>query len=619
MADNTISILFENAAKLVEEISSIPDEEFSVHPDFYTRIQQLIPEDSTPESLASILSQTPALFEKISSVYRRYVALYYLALILSDRCWVLSQAQADTKPIDAEIWNRIIIIFDRVISLAKESDDRPMEALALKGKACCLTPYVNPQLSFNSVIPLLEAVLNLLLTKEDQAELIQAGELLALTGHFELPPASTGQASTESEESREEQQTLLNEDEIVALLESRNMLLNACSPLKNPESSWADYRRTAFENEVLGIWLENREFRVKALFDSINGEMDGNTETDLPLPMKQRAREAATLYRELGDATSATSIEQRAGLVSSPSSRVTWVITIAVLVLLVGTFIKGMDGILTFAVLGLVLLIHEVGHWIASAICGIPIEKFCIGVGAKIYSFSWRRTLIEVRLLPLLGYVQPASMTKYWFEREKCWLSGAGKTASSLCESSSNAAFQPIPLNRAVEEVKSTVEFVSGHRRNIFYLGGVVANFIVAVACLSIFWGDISPKSAIRFVASVGPVLICKLPVFMKDAVKNIPTSNEQKTIRTDIKTNPRNIFNVLAFYNMVILWFNLIPLPPLDGFKFVENSAALILRRETPQRLSKIIGITGWGVVGFLILLNIYLMIRDNVAALLG
>src|SRR5580704_2580112 len=59
------------------------------------------------------------------------------------------------------------------------------------------------------------------------------------------------------------------------------------------------------------------------------------------------------------------------------------------------------------AVLGLVVTVHEFGHFLAAKACGVAVDRFSIGFGRAL--LSWRdRTGVEWRLgwLPLGGYVK---------------------------------------------------------------------------------------------------------------------------------------------------------------------------------------------------------------------
>ena len=58
-------------------------------------------------------------------------------------------------------------------------------------------------------------------------------------------------------------------------------------------------------------------------------------------------------------------------------------------------------------VLGIVVFVHEYGHYIVARWCGIKSEVFSIGFGPVIWSRRDRRgTLWQVAALPLGGYVK---------------------------------------------------------------------------------------------------------------------------------------------------------------------------------------------------------------------
>jgi regulator of sigma E protease len=58
-------------------------------------------------------------------------------------------------------------------------------------------------------------------------------------------------------------------------------------------------------------------------------------------------------------------------------------------------------------VLGIVVFVHEFGHYIVAKMCGVKIESFSIGFGPEIFGFHDRSgTRWKVSLLPLGGYVK---------------------------------------------------------------------------------------------------------------------------------------------------------------------------------------------------------------------
>ncbi len=59
-------------------------------------------------------------------------------------------------------------------------------------------------------------------------------------------------------------------------------------------------------------------------------------------------------------------------------------------------------------VFSVVVVIHELGHFLVCRYYGVRVEKFAIGFGKEIVGFNWKGTRWSFCLLPLGGYVKPA-------------------------------------------------------------------------------------------------------------------------------------------------------------------------------------------------------------------
>ena len=55
-------------------------------------------------------------------------------------------------------------------------------------------------------------------------------------------------------------------------------------------------------------------------------------------------------------------------------------------------------------VFGLLVLVHELGHFLAARRCGIRVEEFSIGFGPALLSREKNGTRFTLRLVPLGGY-----------------------------------------------------------------------------------------------------------------------------------------------------------------------------------------------------------------------
>jgi regulator of sigma E protease len=77
-------------------------------------------------------------------------------------------------------------------------------------------------------------------------------------------------------------------------------------------------------------------------------------------------------------------------------------------------------------VLSLLILVHELGHFLVAKGCGIRVLEFSMFMGPKLFSFRKGETLYVLRLIPMGGYVkmegeEVASDDPRAFNRQKIW------------------------------------------------------------------------------------------------------------------------------------------------------------------------------------------------------
>src|SRR3954452_13311227 len=110
-------------------------------------------------------------------------------------------------------------------------------------------------------------------------------------------------------------------------------------------------------------------------------------------------------------------------------------------------------------VLGVLIFVHEAGHFIAAKWAGIYVHRFSLGLGAPIPWLTFRRgeTEYSISWLPLGGYVQMAG-------REE-WLTSSAPEGA--------AAEAPVPPDR-VFEAKPV------WKRMVVILAGVTMNALFA-------------------------------------------------------------------------------------------------------------------------------------------
>ncbi|MDR1894892.1 MAG: site-2 protease family protein [Spirochaetales bacterium] len=118
--------------------------------------------------------------------------------------------------------------------------------------------------------------------------------------------------------------------------------------------------------------------------------------------------------------------------------------------------------LLGLAGLGLVIFVHELGHFLAARACGIEVEAFSLGWGKKILSLRRGKTEYCLSLIPLGGY---------------CRMKGEKLLEKALEQNSETFPREPGSLYSAPPWA-----------RIVTYLAGPAGNFCFAVIFLSLVW-----------------------------------------------------------------------------------------------------------------------------------
>ena len=74
--------------------------------------------------------------------------------------------------------------------------------------------------------------------------------------------------------------------------------------------------------------------------------------------------------------------------------------------------------------LGLLVFIHEGGHFIVAKLCKVRVNEFAIGFGKIIWKKQGKETVYELKLIPLGGFVRMEG------EESKSSLAGSFSNAS---------------------------------------------------------------------------------------------------------------------------------------------------------------------------------------------
>ena len=111
--------------------------------------------------------------------------------------------------------------------------------------------------------------------------------------------------------------------------------------------------------------------------------------------------------------------------------------------------------IVFFLILGAIVLIHELGHFLTAKLFGVYCAEFSIGMGPKLFSKKKGETEYQIRALPIGGYVAMAGEA----------------------DQEDNEIMKDVPYERTLKGIKTW-------KKCVIMLAGVFTNFVLALVLL---------------------------------------------------------------------------------------------------------------------------------------
>jgi regulator of sigma E protease len=222
-------------------------------------------------------------------------------------------------------------------------------------------------------------------------------------------------------------------------------------------------------------------------------------------------------------------------------------------------------------VVGLLIAVHEYGHLLAAKFCGIPVKRFSIGFGPKLFGFTLAETSYWFSLIPFGGYVWPA-LEDTDFRRLPAYKRIAFALGGPLANTV--AAFVGLFALGVSQSSLTAVQALS------FAATQLLMGMQQQLYGLSMLFADFGQMSGIVGIVAIGGAQF-------GDTVSALLT------------------FSVLINISLAVL--NLLPLPPLDGgrilFCVLEKIYRPTAKVEAPVTL------VGWALA---MLLIVCLTIQD-------
>ncbi len=237
-----------------------------------------------------------------------------------------------------------------------------------------------------------------------------------------------------------------------------------------------------------------------------------------------------------------------------------------------------MNYLIVCLIIGLVLTIHETGHFISARLNKIPVKRFSLGFGPRLYSVWRGDTEFCLSLIPLGGYVLP--------------------------HIESEEDFYQIPPERRIW----------------FSLGGPLANLLSVIPLMAVF--NIATKGFSISGILVHPIIqtgiyvqsiIGAIPLLFQDpqqlsGIVGIVSQGEQA-----VSLGLSGILALAAFLSVNLAILNLLPVPALDGGQVLMTVIEKVWPRSIKIRIP--LSLLGWV---FIIGTMVYATSRD-VSRLLG
>ena len=223
--------------------------------------------------------------------------------------------------------------------------------------------------------------------------------------------------------------------------------------------------------------------------------------------------------------------------------------------------------IFTIVILGLIVFLHELGHFATAKYFGMPVTEFAIGMGPKIFSLKKNETTYSIRILPLGGFVNIEGMQPERFDLEAFKKEKMDEIIEELKNETGNRDNETEDekfideverrLNKVVEKELKRQENIqkngffakSPFSKFVVLIAGVVMNFVSALAVLFIMLsvaGVLPPKYSQAIVGGVEQSSKVNGKLKVNDKIlsingKNVSNWNEMTKKIGEISQNYKN------------------------------------------------------------------------------
>ena len=217
--------------------------------------------------------------------------------------------------------------------------------------------------------------------------------------------------------------------------------------------------------------------------------------------------------------------------------------------------------IFTIVILGVIVFLHELGHFATAKYFGMPVSEFAIGMGPKIFSVRKGETVYSIRILPLGGFVniegmQPENFDLERFKKEKTdEIIEELRNEKGLSEKSDeieSEEFVNEVSKRLDENVEKELKKQENIQKNGFFAKSPFSRFVVLIA--GVMMNFISALIALFVMLSITGVMPIKYAAPVVGEIQADSRAKEKLRVNDRIlAVNGENVSNWVEMSEKVL------------------------------------------------------------------
>ena len=217
--------------------------------------------------------------------------------------------------------------------------------------------------------------------------------------------------------------------------------------------------------------------------------------------------------------------------------------------------------IFTIVILGVIVFLHELGHFATAKYFGMPVSEFAIGMGPRIFSVRRGETVYSIRVLPLGGFVniegmQPENFDLERFKKEKTdEIIEELRNEKGLTEKSDeieSEEFVNEVSKRLDENVEKELKKQENIQKNGFFAKSPFSRFVVLIA--GVMMNFISALIALFVMLSITGVMPIKYTAPVVGEIQADSRAKEKLRVNDRIlAVNGENVSNWVEMSEKVL------------------------------------------------------------------